>query len=146
MKSVAQLTKVGTTGPNANGRIEFITEPNANGGIELTTGPKAKGRIEITTGPKGCNTKATRQCRQAPPQCEPAPHHVTAYPQANLNGDPFLNRLIRTCFSQLFLVFHGFVCVFFVFSTVPEGKTESKIHKITKERARLIFTQGSRPI
>ena len=52
MKSVAQLTKVGTTGPNANGRIEFITEPNANGGIELTTGPKAKGRIEITTGPK----------------------------------------------------------------------------------------------
>jgi len=52
MKSVAQLTKVGTTGPKANGRIEFITEPNANGGIELTTGPKANVRIEITTGPK----------------------------------------------------------------------------------------------
>ena len=33
-----------------------------------------------------------------------------------------------------------------VFSTAPEGKTESRIHKITKERARLIFTQGSRPI
>ena len=48
MKSVAQLTKVGTTGPNASGRIEFITEPNANGGIELTTGPKAHGRIEFT--------------------------------------------------------------------------------------------------